>query len=78
MGESLNMGVVAEGVETSEQADWLMSERCSEAQGFHFTRPLQVRDIDAFINGFSGAATRKRSGKGSRRKRAAERTDRVA
>jgi EAL domain-containing protein (putative c-di-GMP-specific phosphodiesterase class I) len=40
MGRSLNMRVVAEGVETLEQYTFLKRHHCPEAQGFYFSRPM--------------------------------------
>jgi diguanylate cyclase (GGDEF)-like protein/PAS domain S-box-containing protein len=40
MGRSLNLRVVAEGVETVEELAFLQTERCEEAQGFFFSCPL--------------------------------------
>ena len=45
MGKSLHMLVVAEGVETKEQASRLRELACSEAQGYYFSRPLQAADL---------------------------------
>lgn len=42
MAKSLHMRVVAEGVETSEQRAFLEKHKCSEAQGFLFSRPLHA------------------------------------
>jgi diguanylate cyclase (GGDEF)-like protein/PAS domain S-box-containing protein len=49
MGRSLNMRVVAEGVESREQLDFLMAQGCQEAQGFHFSRPLRPAACAAFL-----------------------------
>jgi diguanylate cyclase (GGDEF)-like protein/PAS domain S-box-containing protein len=43
MGKSLHMRVVAEGVETRAQCSFLEQHKCSEAQGFHFSRPLKAK-----------------------------------
>jgi len=40
MGRSLNLRVVAEGVETQEELAFLQAHQCDEAQGYYFSRPL--------------------------------------
>src|SRR5271157_5688551 len=40
MGKTLSLTVVAEGVETQEQKDFLRDLICDEMQGFHFSRPI--------------------------------------
>jgi EAL domain-containing protein (putative c-di-GMP-specific phosphodiesterase class I) len=45
MGRSLHMRVVAEGVEALDQVLFLKEHGCSEAQGYHFSRPLQAREF---------------------------------
>jgi diguanylate cyclase (GGDEF)-like protein len=40
MGKTLSLTVVAEGVETQEQKDFLRDHICDEMQGFHFSRPI--------------------------------------
>ena len=46
---NLGMQVVAEGVETEEQLEQLRSLKCQYAQGFYFSKPLDVLDMDLFI-----------------------------
>jgi diguanylate cyclase (GGDEF)-like protein len=40
MGKNLSLTVVAQGVETGEQAEFLRAHACDELQGFYFDRPL--------------------------------------
>src|SRR5579859_162480 len=40
MGKSLSLTVIAQGVETKEQAEFLRTHACDELQGFYFNRPL--------------------------------------
>src|SRR6266496_169385 len=40
MGKSLNLTVVAEGVETQEQQTFLRDRACDEMQGFFFSKPI--------------------------------------
>jgi diguanylate cyclase (GGDEF)-like protein/PAS domain S-box-containing protein len=44
VAEALGLSVVAEGVETLEQADWLTAAGADYAQGYHFARPLPMPD----------------------------------
>jgi len=41
MARSLNLAVVAEGVETQEQLKFLSAQHCDEAQGYFFSRPVE-------------------------------------
>jgi diguanylate cyclase (GGDEF)-like protein len=45
MAHSFNKRVLAEGVETREQADFLRKQGCDRAQGFYFGRPVPVDDL---------------------------------
>jgi len=40
MGKSLNLTVVAEGVETAEQHGFLREHACDEMQGYYFSKPV--------------------------------------
>ena len=41
---------VAEGVETAEQANWLLAQACDQAQGFLFHPPMPVDDLMAAVS----------------------------
>ena len=45
LGRSLNLRVVAEGVETQEELEFLKARECDEAQGFYFSRPLLPQEF---------------------------------
>jgi diguanylate cyclase (GGDEF)-like protein len=45
MGKSLSLTVIAQGVETKEQADFLRAHACDELQGFYFNRPLAANQF---------------------------------
>ena len=45
LGKSLNLNVIAEGVETAQQLAFLRAHDCEEGQGFHFSKALPA---DAF------------------------------
>ncbi len=42
---ALNLSVVAEGVESQEQSDWLVSKGCTEHQGFFYSKPLTLDEV---------------------------------
>jgi EAL domain-containing protein (putative c-di-GMP-specific phosphodiesterase class I) len=45
LGHSLNLRVLAEGVETAKQLDFLRGNRCDEGQGFYFFHPLPIDGV---------------------------------
>jgi len=49
MGKTLGLGLVAEGVETAEQAARLQSLGCRLAQGFYFSRPVAADEIQRML-----------------------------
>jgi EAL domain-containing protein (putative c-di-GMP-specific phosphodiesterase class I) len=49
LGRSLDLRVVAEGIERPEQAEWLVSLGCPLGQGYLFSRPLGVDAAEAFL-----------------------------
>ncbi|MCG9650086.1 EAL domain-containing protein [Vibrio brasiliensis] len=46
LGKSLNLTVVAEGVETQQQATLLSNLNCNSIQGFHFHRPQPRQEVE--------------------------------
>ena len=48
LAQNLGLGVIAEGVETAAQRDFLAISGCHAYQGYFFSRPLPVDDFEAF------------------------------
>jgi diguanylate cyclase (GGDEF)-like protein/PAS domain S-box-containing protein len=51
LAQSLGLGVIAEGVETQGQHDFLESAGCHAFQGYLFGRPLAIRGFEDYVNG---------------------------
>ncbi len=49
MAHNLGLEVIAEGVETTDQAAFLLNEHCAEAQGFLYAKPLASDAFKAFL-----------------------------
>ncbi len=49
LGQALNLNVIAEGVETLEQQQFLIEEGCDEVQGFRYSRPVPNEDFLEFF-----------------------------
>ncbi|RMG30708.1 MAG: bifunctional diguanylate cyclase/phosphodiesterase, partial [Gammaproteobacteria bacterium] len=51
LGRNLELEVVAEGVETAAERDFLESQGCPLAQGYYLARPMDLHRLRAFLEG---------------------------
>lgn len=49
LAKTLGLEVVAEGVETEDQAKFLVEHNCPHAQGYYYAKPLSAKDVDPFL-----------------------------
>lgn len=50
MGRNLKQRVIAEGVETQAQLEYLQARHCDEGQGFHFSHPVSAEDFARLLD----------------------------
>lgn len=49
LGHRLKLQVLAEGIETKRQEEWLKKNKCDLGQGFYFSRPLPLNELIMFL-----------------------------
>jgi EAL domain-containing protein (putative c-di-GMP-specific phosphodiesterase class I) len=49
MARGLNLDIIAEGVETEEQRQYLMNKGCTNYQGYLFSKPLPIEQFEALL-----------------------------
>jgi EAL domain-containing protein (putative c-di-GMP-specific phosphodiesterase class I) len=49
LAHSLDIRVIAEGVESLEQLHFLRTKGCDEAQGYYFSRPISAADMERYL-----------------------------
>ena len=61
LAKNLHLGVIAEGVETLDQVEFLKAERCDKVQGYYFFKPMPAEQLEQVILKERGRATDGRS-----------------
>ena len=56
LGHSLNLEVLAEGVETQGERHWLRAAGCKLGQGYLFSRPVDASAVPGLLIGFAACA----------------------
>jgi EAL domain-containing protein (putative c-di-GMP-specific phosphodiesterase class I) len=46
LAKNLNLKVIAEGVETKDQKDFLVAHGCKFIQGYYYNRPMNAKDFE--------------------------------
>lgn len=54
LGRSLNLKVIAEGVETIEHEKFLVEQGCDEVQGYRYSKPVPPEDFERFLVEYDG------------------------
>lgn len=49
LGQKLGLEVIAEGIETQEQLDYIKNLGCDEAQGYFFAKPMPGPQLEAYL-----------------------------
>ena len=49
LANSLNLELIAEGVETKEQKDFIITNGCENIQGYYYSKPLDVLEMERFL-----------------------------
>lgn len=57
MANWLNLPIIAEGIESKEQADYLKSIGCFHMQGFYFAKPLPIEQYEDLLSNLKPAST---------------------
>ena len=60
LGHSLNMQVIAEGVESAEQEAYIIAQGCNEGQGYYYSRPLSATAFTDWLHAYEGASNKAR------------------
>lgn len=49
LAQNLKFGIIAEGIETKGQKDYLISKGCELGQGYYYSKPVKIEDIEKML-----------------------------
>lgn len=49
LAQNLDLNIIAEGVETAEQLDFLMAKNCFNIQGYYYSKPLEAMALEDYM-----------------------------
>jgi EAL domain-containing protein (putative c-di-GMP-specific phosphodiesterase class I) len=49
LAKSLNLELIAEGVETQQQKEFMLQNGCSKIQGYIYSKPIEAQEIEKFL-----------------------------
>ena len=49
LAHSLNLKVIAEGVETKEQRDFVVENGCDNIQGYYYSKPIPAKELESYL-----------------------------
>jgi diguanylate cyclase (GGDEF)-like protein len=52
LGDNLNLDVIAEGVETKDQVEFLLQNGCNKIQGYYYSKPIPADEMLVFLKAF--------------------------
>jgi len=50
LAHKMNLSVIAEGIETEKQLEFIKEQKCDKAQGFYFSKPLPVEEVEKLLS----------------------------
>ena len=50
LAHKMNLSVIAEGIETKKQLEFIKEQKCDKAQGFYFSKPLPVEEVEKLLS----------------------------
>ena len=50
LAKNIDLNIVCEGVETKEQAEFLLGIGCDMAQGYFYAKPMPLEDLKHYLN----------------------------